>query len=147
MAAGSSASDDGSAQFAVAKSIPRAANAKSQRRRPARHRLEKRNAEPLPGRRHDEEVGHAIGVDEAFRTRPRPESARDPQRPASRARSSSRATIVTIAEHDIDDVMTRGDKLRQRLDHAIVTLVALARVHAPDGQEHALAFKPQCRAQ
>ena len=53
-----------SAQFAVGECIPRAADAKPKARRAAGHRLEEGNSESLARRGHDEEVGHAIGVDQ-----------------------------------------------------------------------------------
>ena len=54
-------------EFAVGQRIAGAAGRQAERRRAARHRFEKRDAEPLAGRRHHEKIGHPICLDQRFR--------------------------------------------------------------------------------
>ena len=47
-------------------------------------------------------------------------------------------TVVALADHDIDDIVTARHEVRDRRDHPVMALVALARIEPADGQQHTL---------
>ena len=58
---------DSRAQFAVSQRVIGPGLRKAERRGAACHRLQEGDSEALAGGRHDEEISHAIGIDEALR--------------------------------------------------------------------------------
>jgi hypothetical protein len=127
-------------KLAVTESVRGARNAEAKCRCAARHRLQECDAETFPGRRHDEQVGHAVELDKSLQ----PNAAEETHtlaHPSITRKRFEADSIDTLPDDQITDVMALRDKVRNCGDHAVVALVALARVHPTDSQENALPLE------
>ena len=114
--------------------------ARPKRGRAAGHGFQEGDAKAFAAGGHDEEIGHPIGVDEDVLTKHADEAHALRHAPLG-GKVLQPGTIITLTRHDIDNVMACGQKLRQGRNHPVVALVAFARIHASDGQQHAFVLQ------